>query len=70
MNGKIKSVSYIRSANKSEESLDSQRSKCEVYAEQNLMSISIKEYAQSSGATPFDERAFTKVNSINRSRTS
>jgi DNA invertase Pin-like site-specific DNA recombinase len=56
MNCKIESVLYIRSANNSKESLDSQRLLGEKYAKQNSMSLSIIEDAQSSGAAPFNDR--------------
>jgi DNA invertase Pin-like site-specific DNA recombinase len=57
MNSKIESVLYIRSASNSRASLDSQRLKGENYAKQNSLSLSIIEDAQSSGVTPFNERA-------------
>lgn len=56
MNCKIENALYIRSANNSRSSLESQRLKGEKYAKLNSMSLSIIEDAQSSGITPFNER--------------
>ncbi|MBT2683371.1 recombinase family protein [Bacillus sp. ISL-37] len=57
MNYKIESALYIRSANNSRSSLESQRLKGEKYAKLNSISLSIIEDAPSSGFTPFNERS-------------
>lgn len=56
MNSKRKSVLYIRSANNSKESLDSQRLDGKNYAKQFSMPLEIIEDFQSSGLTLMNER--------------
>jgi DNA invertase Pin-like site-specific DNA recombinase len=48
---------YVRSANHSKQSLDSQRTKGEYYAKQHALHLSIIEDPQLSGLVPLEERA-------------
>ncbi|MEC1526087.1 recombinase family protein [Neobacillus niacini] len=57
MSNKIENVLYIRSANNSIPSINSQRLYGENYAKQNSLHLSIIEDAHISGLTPINERS-------------